>query len=219
MISKLCLWYLKILEATCRIEVLGLETLSGGMMGGFWHEDSLALNLLLRRVADRGLKPSILITADPRGDAIEKVVRNYRGRAIRISYQPGAALAAARKLTRFFESDREILGLAMDGPLGPRRRPKRLPFLMGAKAACGFRGIGVEYSQKLRLKSRWDQYVIPLPFSTIRFRVHDFGLVRAEEVADFEQYSQKIRLGLAAEANGRIFEANPSFANPDGLCR
>ncbi len=212
MIAKLCIWYLKLLELTCRIEVRGMELIGRGILGGFWHEDSLAMNLLLRRVGAMSLRPHILVTADRRGDTIERIVQACRGRAVRLSCQRGAALAASRELLGLLKNDRGVLAVALDGPLGPRHQPKRLPFLLGCKSACGMIGIKVGYTKEIRLKSRRDQYAVPLPFSGISFTIYDFGSLGAAEAAELEQYSQSIRSRLTPNRPGSPMAAEPAAA-------
>lgn len=199
MISKLCTLYLKLLEATSRIEVRGLEAFDGDFLAGFWHGDSLAMQLLLKKAAERGVQATAVITADRRGDTIEKVIRSCKGEVFRLSYESGGLLQAVRQLYSLLRRDGGNLATAMDGPLGPPHRPKRFLFSLASRTGQDFLAVGASYNWKVRLGRRWDKYVIPLPFGKILFTVHNLGPITRERLEDFSGLCREIRSKLAVE--------------------
>lgn len=57
MIARTCLCrlyyaYLKLLERTVRLEFNLPDGIDGGIIAGFWHEDSFIMNLVLKRLAE-----------------------------------------------------------------------------------------------------------------------------------------------------------------------
>lgn len=55
----------------------------------------------------------------------------------------------------------------MDGPLGPRHKPKELLPYLAKKANSDIYFVSFTNSPSINLKKRWDNYSIPLPFSRI----------------------------------------------------
>ena len=85
-LSRLFYAYLKCLEKTVHVKWEGMESFNGNQVVGFWHEDSFAMNLLLREVTETDNKMSVLVTGDPRGDYIQYMIEKCRGDAVRIGY-------------------------------------------------------------------------------------------------------------------------------------
>ena len=85
-LSRLFYVYLKCLEKTVHVKWEGMESFNGNQVVGFWHEDSFAMNLLLREVTETDNKMSVLVTGDPRGDYIQYMIEKCKGDAVRIGY-------------------------------------------------------------------------------------------------------------------------------------
>ena len=77
-LSRLFYAYLKCLEKTAHVKWEGMESFNGNQVVGFWHEDSFAMNLLLREVTETDNKMSVLVTGDPRGDYIQYMIEKCR---------------------------------------------------------------------------------------------------------------------------------------------
>lgn len=198
-LSSLSIAYLKLIERTSAIEFYGLEKLGDNFQAGFWHQDSLIMCLVLRIAARRGLPVTVVMTADQRGNTIEEVVRAFKGESFRLSYAGRAARGALKDLIRRVDENSLNVATPLDGPLGPLHEPKKFMFLLAHKTGCDFVGVRVEYARKISLTSRWDNYVIPLPFNRIKVYVHNLGPVSADDLRDFEAYKSMVQRLLLTE--------------------
>lgn len=176
MLSRIFYIYLKCLERTVQIEWIHPEVFTGHHVVGFWHEDSFAMNLLLKAVTDRGNKMSVLVTGDARGEYIRDMIEKCKGDSIRICYGFGD-LGTIRDILDALREPERSVAIAMDGPLGPRHIPKKMTYFLSEKGRTSLVGVTLSYSRKLSLKGRWDHYRIPLPFSRIKIRFDDYGIV------------------------------------------
>ena len=101
-----------------------------------------------------------------------------------------------RKCMDFLESkgmEPGIMGLAMDGPVGPCYEPKKLLFYLAEKANKEVVLVRITYSKKLTIKKRWDNYIIPLPFTKLKVMLQPIGTVSGEELRNFKQIKEEIR--------------------------
>lgn len=67
-------------------------------------------------------------------------------------------------------------------------------------------GIAVSYSSCIRMFWRWDQYVIPLPFTTVTVDVRDYGEVDKRDIPD-----------LPVDAGASLDIAQPSGYLAEGM--
>ncbi len=58
-------------------------------------------------------------------------------------------------------------------------------------------GIKLSCSKKIILK-RWDNYVIPLPFSKIKGQIYNFNVVNKNNLKEFEAYKGYIKEQLCS---------------------
>lgn len=145
-------------------------------MFGFWHEDSLFMNIVLMELSEQTSPVDVIVTADTRGDYIESMIKKCGGSALRVR-DGFSGFAALKTLMQDAYERTRSLAVALDGPLGPRHEPKRLAFYLAEQAQEDFVGVSVTYSSRLRLSWRWDKYAIPLPFSTVTVAAHNYGEV------------------------------------------
>lgn len=175
MLCHLFYGYLRLLEKTVRIEWQQPEDFSCHNIVGFWHEDSLAMNLILGYIARQNAEVSVLVTADDRGDYIQYLLEKCGGEAIRIGY--GFCNAGTLKeILASMKNPRRSVAIAMDGPLGPRHIPKKLTYFLSEKSKAELTGVTLSYSGAISLTKRWDHYHIPLPFSKITVRFDNYGV-------------------------------------------
>lgn len=165
LLSRIFCGYLKLLEKTVRLEIRSRELFTGNQVVGFWHEDSFTMNLLLKKFTAENQRISVLITGDPRGQYIGEVVEQSGGKAVRLDYSKSPVDVMKRLLCCL--KQQESVAVAMDGPLGPRREPKKLVYLLQKHSRTKLIGVEIVYSHKIALKKRWDHYRIPLPFTQI----------------------------------------------------
>lgn len=176
----LFLAYLKLLKRTVKIKWQAREIALGGQIFGFWHGDSLSMNLLLEDIYKTAGEVNVIVTKDRRGDYIEEMLESCRGKAIRVS-DGKASFHKLREIEREFKERNESLAVALDGPLGPRHVPKKLAFYLSEKTGKRFTAITLSYSGCIHLK-RWDAYAVPLPFSTVYAAAHDYGMTKKNKI-------------------------------------
>ncbi|MGC4018413.1 MAG: hypothetical protein QM793_03740 [Muricomes sp.] len=166
--------YLKLLEKTVVIQWAENSVCRGKQIFGFWHEDSYFMNLVLADISRQTSPVDVIVTADTRGDYIQSLIERCGGNAIRVP----DGFASFGVLKNVFQNAYEkarCIAVALDGPLGPRHEAKKLAFFLSEQSGEDFVGITISYSSKLRLRWRWDKYVIPLPFSTVTVAAHNYG--------------------------------------------
>lgn len=184
--------YLRLLEKTVHIEWHEDTRFGDSQIFGFWHEDSFFMNLVLENLAHKTRPVDVIVTADTRGNYIEHMVQRCGGHALRVpdGYQ---AFAALKKIVRDTYEKEHSLAVALDGPLGPRHEPKKLAFYLSEHADEEFVGISLSYSSCFRLKSRWDKYAVPLPFSRVTVAVKDYGIVKKSQIPELPVNADYVR--------------------------
>lgn len=176
LLQKLFLGYLKLLERTVTVDWQEDALCGSSQIFGFWHEDSFFMNLVLKKLSGRTAPVDVIVTADTRGDYIEYMIAQNGGCALRVP-DGLACIGAVKKLMKKSYEEARSLAVALDGPLGPRHEPKKLAFYLSEQRKEDFVGISVSYSSCLRIAWRWDQYVIPLPFTRVTVDVRDYGML------------------------------------------
>lgn len=191
--------YLKLLKRTVHIQwdenVFG----EGGKIFGFWHEDSLLMNLVLEKLSARTCPVDVIVTADKRGDYIEAMLRRCGGNALRVPVGYASFGALKKIMQHVYETTRSV-AVALDGPLGPRHEPKKLAFYMAEQAKEDFVGISAAYSSCIRLNWRWDKYALPLPFSTVTVAMHNYGEVNKTKIPELPTIATKAEYGILCTA-------------------
>ena len=184
--------YLRLLEKTVHIEWHEDTRFGDSQIFGFWHEDSFFMNLVLENLAHKTRPVDVIVTADTRGNYIEHMVQRCGGHALRVpdGYQ---AFAALKKIVQDTYEKEHSLAVALDGPLGPRHEPKKLAFYLSEHADEEFVGISLSYSSCFRLKSRWDKYAVPLPFSRVTVAVKDYGIVKKSQIPELPLNADYVR--------------------------
>jgi lysophospholipid acyltransferase (LPLAT)-like uncharacterized protein len=113
-------------------------------------------------------------------------------------------VAAIREL---LEKSREMhLTITPDGPRGPRRKMAPGPIYLASKLGMPLVVMGYGFDRPWRVKSAWDQFAIPRPYSRARaVPSHEIFIPPELDRAGIEYFRQKIenlmnRLTLEAEA-------------------
>lgn len=168
--------YLNLVDKTSTFCIVGKEKLDNNQMVGYWHTDSYPMQLFLKKIQYDFKSISVIVTADKRGDYIEQMIESFGAKAFRV--RDGLKMKESYS-NMLYEAKKEgkILATALDGPLGPLHKPKRLLFLLAKQADKEMVYIYFTYSKCIRLKNRWDNYVIPLPFTKIQANVENIGKI------------------------------------------
>lgn len=151
------------------------------------------MNLILRYIKKNNPCDVIaVVTADSRGDYIEEVMKEFGGKALRLNFSYFDF--NNYKCLKTLSCEKNIVAIAMDGPLGPAGEPKKLPLYLSNYSNKKIIGIKVEYNKAFKLKHRWDNYVIPVPRCNIKITFIDFGLNSSKE--SFTFLKNKIKIAM-----------------------
>ncbi len=118
---------------------------------------------------------SIVISRSRDGELLAALLRPYGFHFVRGSTSLGgrvAALAALRTLARG-----ESLGLAVDGPHGPRGIVQEGVLRLARRAAVPIVPLVATGGSKVVLRKSWDHFELPLPVSRVRVQVKSPVLV------------------------------------------
>ena len=109
----------------CQSRPPGLRFLARGQL---LHEPVLVPETEdLAQLAGRTRPVHVIVTADTRGDYIERMVESCGGHALRVA-DGRASFGKLKEILEEFRGRDASLAVALDGPLGPRHEPKRLAF-------------------------------------------------------------------------------------------
>ena len=155
----------RLILLTLRIQRLGPRFESPGIIA-FWHGEQLPL-LRIRPKSD--CVAPVSLSSD--GDLQVKVLGRFGIKSIRGS-SSRRSVGMTKGLLRALESDKTVL-IAVDGPRGPRLKAKDgaafIARLSGRPVWC----VSVHASRAVRLRTAWDHFLIPFPFSLVTIRVSD----------------------------------------------
>lgn len=188
--------YLNFVIRTSKIEFINSEEFTldelRNCILGFWHKDSSIMNLILDYVAKRKENIKGIVTADRRGDFIENILYYYGARTLR--------MPDGMKLRGFFKDlineskvDKTTIAIALDGPLGPLHEPKKIGFMLSNESNKPLIGVKINVTRKISLTKRWDNYRVPLPFTTIMFSMHNLGVSTREDLKNFKETQEKAK--------------------------
>jgi lysophospholipid acyltransferase (LPLAT)-like uncharacterized protein len=155
---------LRLLAATWRMTFVGLESAEEtlaheAVLVGFWHGKTLPLYVLFR---NRGAL--IFTSRSFRGSVIAEICRHF-GLATQSLPDHGGDEALA--MMRNAAAGRRLVGVALDGPLGPFHVVKRGSIQLASEAGLLFLPLALTSSRACISKRRWDRMEIPLPFTSI----------------------------------------------------
>lgn len=128
-----------------------------------WHEFSVVGIYWYRH---RG--GSALVDHSWRGDVLAGVLNHFGFQDFRISSvrRPRPNARGVLGFIRYLKQGHDGT-IAMDGPVGPARRPKPGILHIAAKTGALIVPAGACFSHSIKLRNRWDNYQIPLPFSRV----------------------------------------------------
>ena len=136
----------------------------------FWHEYNLVLFVVAS--ARRGDLPHASFTTDtPRGTVIRTIFESMaRGPVVVLALPDERDAAAGRALARRL-GDLGASGFSLvvtpDGPWGPYRVAKPGALIVARQAGLPILPLAVHARPAIRLRSRWDRQLVPLPFSQL----------------------------------------------------
>lgn len=166
---------IRLLTSTYRFErVLGSDHIEPFIDEGtvcapaYWHQHHVIGSTLIRSWIQRGFKACFLVSGSVDGDVPERVARAWGAEVIRGSANQSGALAL-RDQQRMMKNGYSIVTTA-DGPRGPKYEFKAGTVLMARIAGVPIIPIGCAAESAWYLR-RWDDFMIPKPFSRIAIAV------------------------------------------------
>lgn len=133
----------------------------------FWHGENYCFYPLLKNN-----KLFVITTKDTRGNYISDICKYFGYTVIRApdNIEDGTLFFKMKK--QILNNNDNHLAMTLDGPLGPYHVIKIFPLLMALSLKRKILPISIDVKYKIRLKNRWDKYIIPLPFNEIKIYAH-----------------------------------------------
>jgi lysophospholipid acyltransferase (LPLAT)-like uncharacterized protein len=133
-----------------------------------WHEH---LPICMRAFSGRGIHVLVSKSRDGEWAARACARMGYRvHRGSSSARGDGKAFGGLRALARAAGTEPGLIGMALDGPRGPRRVPKPGSFWLAQRYSLPVIPVAVEARRGFRLGT-WDGTLIPWPFSRVEIRV------------------------------------------------
>ena len=133
------------------------RTLGENVIYAFWHSKSFTL---LPQCG--GAHMGTLTLLDWKNVICDKVCRLCGCQTIPVTNLQRATVRLKSLLEKGYP-----VGLALDGPRGPVGAAKPGVFFLAKITGKPIVAVNVKASKGFRMKSRWDQYEIPLPFTEV----------------------------------------------------
>lgn len=200
---------IKLLTSTYRVErIIGEEHIEPFLGGeavcapAYWHQHHILGSMLIRRWLARGFKPCFLVSGSVDGDVPERIARAWGAEVIRGSANQSGALAL-RDQQRMMKQGYSIVTTA-DGPRGPQHEFKAGTILMARVAGIPILPIGCAAERAWYLTRRWDDFMIPKPFTRIVIAVGEPVPVPREVALDA---LEPVRLNVQARVMSLMTES------------
>jgi lysophospholipid acyltransferase (LPLAT)-like uncharacterized protein len=187
-VSALASFYIQFVYRTSKVTINGpLERLTNTreepVVIGFWHGQSYCFFPFLK-----GTPLNIITTKNQRGNYIASMCEDFGYHPIRMpdEFEGGQHVLALRR--QINSVNPAHLGIALDGPLGPRHEPKDFAFVMALFTKRPIMHVNFDCKYKITLKKRWDHYYIPLPFNQIIVDLYDpLTITKEDKAEDFQR--------------------------------
>jgi lysophospholipid acyltransferase (LPLAT)-like uncharacterized protein len=156
----------RLLTATVRCKVEGRGAVDALVAGGerliysFWHGRQAVMLKM-----HEGDSVVIMVSLSADGTLQKKVVEHYGYTTVRGSSSRRGVAALLELKRLLLEDNRNIGGLAVDGPRGPREEAKDGAATLAAKTGAYLIPISAAMKHRWMLES-WDRLQIPWPFTS-----------------------------------------------------
>ncbi|OIP85643.1 MAG: hypothetical protein AUK37_04095 [Rhodobacterales bacterium CG2_30_65_12] len=182
--------------ATWRTDITESARLDAALAAGqpvvavFWHGNNLPLFSLLA-----GRRALVVTSQSFRGAVIAGIARAFGYQARQVGAAPhSTGMALRAELAR----PGGLVGIAVDGPLGPRHVVKPGAVVLAARAGAQIVPIQAIASRSIRLSRRWDKPELPLPGARVVLRVGAPITLTAADGARPEQAAVRVAEALEA---------------------
>lgn len=172
-VSMVFIYYIEFVYATSKIIIEGcydsLKDVNGErFIISFWHGENYCFYPLLR-----GKNLFVITTKDKRGDYIASICKHFGYTPVRMPDNSEGENSFFKISSIINSGENSNLVITLDGPLGPYHQVKKLPLMMALFSKRRIIAVSIDVKRKIRLKKRWDKYIVPLPFNIIKIYVHE----------------------------------------------
>lgn len=158
-----------------------------------WHEH---LPICIRAFAGKSIH--VLISRSADGEWAARACLRFGYRVHRGSSSRGS-LGGLKSLARALEGGPALVGMALDGPRGPRRAAKAGSLWLARTAGVPVVPVHVRPARAFRLGS-WDRALVPLPFARVEVRLGE--AFHPETLEDIEEAMEQLANGCAPAPAG-----------------
>lgn len=156
----------------------------------YWHQHHILCTNMIRGWIHRGFRTSFLVSASVDGDVPARIARAWGAEVIRGSANQTGALVL-RDMRETLKRGVSIVTTA-DGPNGPKYEFKAGAVLMARIAAVPLVPLACAADRAWHL-TRWDDFMIPKPFSRVVLAVGEPIEVPSDTPLDrIEEYRMKM---------------------------
>ena len=193
--GKIVYWISQMAHYTCRFNIKGQENFEELLKDGqafliaCWHGHPMMTISFVLRYWDSS-KFMIIVPEDWRGEGLEVLARSLKGTPFMMDLTGDSTMGSARqlvKMVRHIQNGNSVF-INPDGPSGPAYKIKPGVAFMAKKGKVPIMPVGAYCRNSFKL-NRWDQYVIPMPFSRITIQAGE-ALTVPEDAEDLEMYTE-----------------------------
>lgn len=203
---------LKLVTATYRVEtIIGADRIAPYLDGKavcapvYWHQHHILCSSLVKRWIKRGFKACFLVSGSVDGEVPERIARAWGAEVIRGSANQSGALAL-RDMQDMMKRGYSIITTA-DGPQGPKYEIKSGFLVMARVGNVPVIPISCAASNTREL-NRWDDFMIPLPFSRVVLAIGEPYMIPAgTSLNDLEQHRLNVQeavMSLMRQSENRL---------------
>ncbi|OEG63212.1 MAG: hypothetical protein BHK79_01985 [Halanaerobium sp. MDAL1] len=193
-ISACLYYYIDFVYKTSKVDMSGkLEYLETEYPEKFvvfiWHGDSYCYYPFLK-----GKQLNIVTTQNKRGGVVSRISRYFGYDVIRLPDFAGNGNYIFQLKNQINKKNNANLVLSVDGPTGPEHEIKDFALIMALFSKRKVLPLTIEAKNSFKLKNRWDNLKIPLPFNKITIRVNDsFEVEKRDRKEGFKTLKEEIK--------------------------
>lgn len=196
------------------VEVIGAENVEPFLNGkavcapAYWHQHHVLCSGLVRQWIKRGFKACFLISGSVDGEVPERIARAYGAAVIRGSANESGALAL-RDQHAMMKKGYSIVTTA-DGPRGPKYEMKTGVVVMARVGGVPILPVACAAERAWYL-DRWDDFMIPKPFSRVVLAVGEpYTIPREVRLDDMEPHRLNVQdavMSLVRQCEDRLTDS------------
>ncbi|CAN5154186.1 lysophospholipid acyltransferase family protein [soil metagenome] len=189
--------YIRLIAATCRVH--GAPVTQEPAVLAFWHEYNLVAAIAAQRLRRHQHHVSFS-TQTFRGEVMTAMLAALGAGSVPLppEWDRAGATRLTLEMSRIGREGSSVV-ISPDGPLGPPRRAKPGALIVARESGLPLQPWAVAARPALRLRGRWDEHIVPLPFC--RLRVFEAEPVRVAAREPLRPLLARLQAGLDAAAS------------------